>query len=984
MYTGVVVGVLPLSFWSGLERSFNQASTAFCLTGLTRATYYCIQTRAGTLPENLPVQNKRCQIIHPPWEGGIRYRGLTRDQVKAINFLPVDYEIEYVCRGEREVVGPKVRKCLANGSWTDMDTPSRCVRICSKSYLTLENGKVFLKGGDLPALDGAWVDFRCDPDFHLVGSSRSICSQGQWSTSKPHCQERRAVYIGALFPMSGGWPGGQACQPAVEMALEDVNSRRDILPDYELKLIHHDSKCDPGQATKYLYELLYNDPIKIILMPGCSSVSTLVAEAARMWNLIVLSYGSSSPALSNRQRFPTFFRTHPSATLHNPTRVKLFEKWGWKKIATIQQTTEVFTSTLDDLEERVKEAGIEITFRQSFFSDPAVPVKNLKRQDARIIVGLFYETEARKVFCEVYKERLFGKKYVWFLIGWYADNWFKTYDPSINCTVDEMTEAVEGHITTEIVMLNPANTRSISNMTSQEFVEKLTKRLKRHPEETGGFQEAPLAYDAIWALALALNKTSGGGGHSGVRLEDFNYNNQTITDQIYRAMNSSSFEGVSGHVVFDASGSRMAWTLIEQLQGGSYKKIGYYDSTKDDLSWSKTDKWIGGSPPADQTLVIKTFRFLSQKLFISVSVLSSLGIVLAVVCLSFNIYNSHVRYIQNSQPNLNNLTAVGCSLALAAVFPLGLDGYHIGRSQFPFVCQARLWLLGLGFSLGYGSMFTKIWWVHTVFTKKEEKKEWRKTLEPWKLYATVGLLVGMDILTLAIWQIVDPLHRTIETFAKEEPKEDIDVSILPQLEHCSSKKMNTWLGIFYGYKGLLLLLGIFLAYETKSVSTEKINDHRAVGMAIYNVAVLCLITAPVTMILSSQQDAAFAFASLAIVFSSYITLVVLFVPKMRRLITRGEWQSEAQDTMKTGSSTNNNEEEKSRLLEKENRELEKIIAEKEERVSELRHQLQSRQQLRSRRHPPTPPDPSGSLPRGPPEPPDRLSCDGSRVHLLYK
>lgn len=204
-----------------------------------------------------------------------------------------------------------------------------------------------------------------------------------------------------------------------------------------------------------------------------------------------------------------------------------------------------------------------------------------------------------------------------------------------------------------------------------------------------------------------------------------------------------------------------------------------------------------------------------------------------------------------------------------------------------------------------------------------------QTLEPWKLYSTVGLLVGLDVLTLAIWQIVDPLHRTIETFAKEEPKEDIDVSILPQLEHCSSKKMNTWLGIFYGYKGLLLLLGIFLAYETKSVSTEKINDHRAVGMAIYNVAVLCLITAPVTMILSSQQDAAFAFASLAIVFSSYITLVVLFVPKMRRLITRGEWQSEAQDTMKTGSSTNNNEEEKSRLLEKENRELEKIIAEQQ-------------------------------------------------------
>uniref|UniRef100_A0A452UYW5 Gamma-aminobutyric acid type B receptor subunit 1 n=1 Tax=Ursus maritimus TaxID=29073 RepID=A0A452UYW5_URSMA len=94
-----------------------------------------------------------CQIIHPPWEGGIRYRGLTRDQVKAINFLPVDYEIEYVCRGEREVVGPKVRKCLANGSWTDMDTPSRCGTLPSETQASalpgpLRPGQVWEGAGD--------------------------------------------------------------------------------------------------------------------------------------------------------------------------------------------------------------------------------------------------------------------------------------------------------------------------------------------------------------------------------------------------------------------------------------------------------------------------------------------------------------------------------------------------------------------------------------------------------------------------------------------------------------------------------------------------------------------------------------------------------------------------------------------------------------------------------------------------------------------
>uniref|UniRef100_A0AAZ3NT17 G-protein coupled receptors family 3 profile domain-containing protein n=1 Tax=Oncorhynchus tshawytscha TaxID=74940 RepID=A0AAZ3NT17_ONCTS len=731
---------------------------------------------------------------------------------------------------------------------------------------------------------------------------------------------KKKLYIGALFPMSGGWPGGQACLPSAQMALDLVNNRTDILPDYELELIYYDSMCDPGESTKLLYDLLYTEPIKTVLMPGCSSVSTLVAEAARMWNLIVLSYGSSSPALSNRNRFPTFFRTHPSATLHNPTRVRLFQKWKWTKIATIQQTTEVFTSTLDDLEQRVKEAGIEISVRQSFLTDPAVAVKNLKRQDARIIVGLFYETEARKVFCEVFKEKLYGKKYVWFLIGWYADNWFKIKDPSINCTIENMTEAVEGHVTTEIVMLNPETVRGASNLTSQEFLGALMNRLGgKNPEETGGFQEAPLAYDAVWALALALNKTVAPLKAKGRRLEDFNYNNHDITAEIYRALNTSSFEGVSGHVVFDAQGSRMAMTLIEQLQG-NYKKIGYYDSSQKNLSWFGNDV-----------------------------------------------------YIQNSQPYLNNMTAVGCMMALAAVFPLGIDGHHIHRSQFPVVCQFRLWLLGLGFSLAYGSMFTKIWWVHNLFTKKEEKKEKRKHLEPWKLYATVGVLLAIDVLSLMIWQIVDPLHITVEKFTREAPKGDLDVLIQPLLEHCTSEKMNTWLGVVYGYKGLLLLLGIFLAYETKSVSTEKINDHRAVGMAIYNVAVLCMITAPVTMILTSQQDASFAFAALAIVFSVYITLVVLFVPKMRRLITRGEWQSEQQDTLKTGSSTNNNDEEKSRQLERENRELQKIIQEKEQRVSELRNQLVERQALRNRRRPSSGTNQNHSNPSPPSSQPDPKS-----------
>ena len=59
---------------------------------------------------------------------------------------------------------------------------------------------------------------------------------------------------------------------------------------------------------------------------------------------------------------------------------------------------------MDDLESRTKQVGITIGARQSFLQDPHAAVSNLKRQDARIIVGLFYAKAARKVLCEIYKQ----------------------------------------------------------------------------------------------------------------------------------------------------------------------------------------------------------------------------------------------------------------------------------------------------------------------------------------------------------------------------------------------------------------------------------------------------------------------------------------------------------------------------------------------------------------------------------------------------
>lgn len=57
---------------------------------------------------------------------------------------------------------------------------------------------------------------------------------------------------------------------------------------------------------------------------------------------------------------------------------------------------------------------------------------------------------------------------------------------------------------------------------------------------------------------------------------------------------------------------------------------------------------------------------------------------------------------------------------------------------------------------------------------------------------------------------------------------DLDVLLVKQLELCESKATYRWLGILCGYKGLLLLFGAFLAWETRNVTISALNDSKYV------------------------------------------------------------------------------------------------------------------------------------------------------------
>lgn len=182
-----------------------------------------------------------------------------------------------------------------------------------------------------------------------------------------------------------------------------------------------------------------------------------------------------------------------------------------------------------------------------------------------------------------------------------------------------------------------------------------------------------------------------------------------------------------------------------------------------------------------------------------------------------------------SSPYLNNLIIIGCILTYTSVIILGLDSGLTSEYNFPYICNARAWVLMAGFTLAFGSMFSKTFRVHSIFTNIKLHK---KVIKDYKLFMVVFILLTFDVCILIIWQYFDPFYRETNNGTSIQDLYDEDVIIVPEMEHCQSKRMTIFLSVIYIYKGLLMAFGCFLAWETRHVSIPALNDSKYIGLSV--------------------------------------------------------------------------------------------------------------------------------------------------------
>jgi len=112
-----------------------------------------------------------------------------------------------------------------------------------------------------------------------------------------------------------------------------------------------------------------------------------------------------------------------------------------------------------------------------------------------------------------------------------------------------------------------------------------------------------------------------------------------------------------------------------------------------------------------------------------------------------------------------------------------------------------------------------------------------------------------------------------------------------QVEVCRSQHTQTWLSVLYAYKGLLLVVGVYMAWETRHVKIPALNDSQYIGVSVYSVVITSAIVVVLANLISERVTLAFITITALILTSTTATLCLLFIPKLHDIWARSEYKS---------------------------------------------------------------------------------------------
>ncbi|XP_076002400.1 extracellular calcium-sensing receptor-like [Genypterus blacodes] len=211
-------------------------------------------------------------------------------------------------------------------------------------------------------------------------------------------------------------------------AIEEINRDATLLPNISLGYRILNSCGSPTTALRAALTLASGvkenksttqcpPPISALIAESGSSLSIAVAETLGPYQVPVVSYFSTCACLSDKSKYPSFFRTIPSDYYQAKALAALVKHFGWQWIGAIQSDNDYGRNGILAFTEEVKKLGVCIAFvgtvLQSYKTEKILQVVDMiKRSTVKVILAFVAENDFYALIKEVVKQNITGIQWI--------------------------------------------------------------------------------------------------------------------------------------------------------------------------------------------------------------------------------------------------------------------------------------------------------------------------------------------------------------------------------------------------------------------------------------------------------------------------------------------------------------------------------------------------------------------------------------------
>ncbi|XP_068593589.1 extracellular calcium-sensing receptor [Cebidichthys violaceus] len=211
-------------------------------------------------------------------------------------------------------------------------------------------------------------------------------------------------------------------------ATEEINNDPAFLPNISLGYRILNSCASPTNTLRAALTLASGPQERELNSPCPPAISALIAESGSSQSLAVagtlgpfqvpiVSYFSTCACLSDRAKYPTFFRTIPSDYFQAKALAALVEHFGWQWIGAIQSDNDYGRGGIQAFTEEVKKLGVCIAFvgtiLRTYTMDKILDVVEMIKQSAvKVILAFIPEGDFYPLMKEVVKQNITGIQWI--------------------------------------------------------------------------------------------------------------------------------------------------------------------------------------------------------------------------------------------------------------------------------------------------------------------------------------------------------------------------------------------------------------------------------------------------------------------------------------------------------------------------------------------------------------------------------------------